>query len=305
VYNVLALIFMLKICYVTLTLAFIVINSSSLNFSEGNSLKTNRPIANEIITTNSNDASALAHNTTTFQTKRLWVYVSSETFLPKSGSLFVKIKGNFLSTESDYQELSHYETPWNAIFYYFDMPLSAYCFQIASRNPATNTTNDFCEWVYRAEPTFIYEITNDVSAKIRQRNLNIGWGKRPDAVTIGLLLSSFCSFSPLYENGYGAYSSLKENWLQYYRGDKETLSATNIFDYTESEFEAQQPKEKKTRLISLDKKIEELKEAYESKKPENKKSNSFDVAFEMVTLILTFLASLLIVFLLNKSVKKK
>lgn len=263
-----------------------------------------REIAYTFMRNESNNTETI-ENPTTFETKRIWVYVTSDTFISDGAALFVKTKKNLVSKGGEYKKLSSYTTAWNATYYYFDIGIDIYGFDISALDTKTNSITNTCEWIYRPEPTFIYEVTNDVPAKIRQRSVDVGWNNKPDAFVIGLLLSSFSTYSPAYENGYGGYLSIDTNWLSYYRGSDDELSSIFISDYTEEEYNEQNLALAKTRTISVASKIQELKEAYSSKPHSKKKTNSFDLIFEICSLVFVFSLSLALFLIIKKHAKQK
>lgn len=206
----------------------------------------------------------------TFQSKRVWVICSDARFLSDGKSLSFQAKDTVIAKAKDPVPMSISETWKGGYFYYFDIPKTTECFRIDSIKDS-NTIAYKTDWVCDIKTSLVYEITSDVSAGIRSRTTDVEDKRHPDAKILGLLLSSYITFDPSYENGYGGYAELQTAWISKYIGNYGSiegpdLANTFIYDYTEEEYQNRYTDGKKTRVLSVADKVTELSNAYASKK---------------------------------------
>jgi hypothetical protein len=219
-------------------------------------------------------------NETTFSTKRIWVTVSDSRFVSNGNVIVFQKKASLFSQPGENTLPNVSKTYKGGIFYYIDVPLSTECFRVNSIDEKGNAIYQ-TDWVCDILPSYLYEVTSAVNGYIRARSSDLEAERHPDSKILGLLLSSYITFSPSYENGFAAYPELQTLWISKYIGELETvpgpdLSSTYIFDYTLADCENPNPQARKTRLVSVEDKISELGASYKGGVPSKKLTSSRD-----------------------------
>lgn len=197
-----------------------------------------------------------------FDTKRVWLFVNDQSFLSAGSELRISTKKNLFSAPSSFFPVDSCTNSLGGIYYFVDIPVDVQCFSIASVQKSGSKIVQATGWVDDIFPSRVYEITSSFSSKIRPRNANFAWKDKPDAFLLGMLLSSYISYSGSYENGYAAYEELNLYWFKYYVGDVEntSLETTFIYDYSKEQCENRASSGQKTRKVSVKNKISELSE---------------------------------------------